>query len=263
MLLTKENYFSIEANQHYMSNSQYSDFLRCEAMALAKVNGEWVTEPTPDCLAGSMLHSWNEGALERFKEEHPELYKKDGTLLKKYEDINTLIETLEADPFCMKMLEGEKEVILTAELFGVPWKIKIDSYRPGEAIVDLKTTKSIHELTWNSFYQQRVSFIEQFNYPRQMAVYSEVERLAMGRDTWLESYIVAVSKEDPPDKGVFRLTDGDRFYAELNEIKLNLPHIMDVKNGFVEPSACGKCPYCRSKKMVTRIMDYKELMEVD
>lgn len=53
MILTTDNYFSPEAAQEYFSVSQFKDFTGtygmrgCEAMALAKIRGEWKPEPTP------------------------------------------------------------------------------------------------------------------------------------------------------------------------------------------------------------------------
>ena len=40
MKLTHENYYSPEANQAYMSVSQFKAFDRCEAAALAELRGE-------------------------------------------------------------------------------------------------------------------------------------------------------------------------------------------------------------------------------
>lgn len=48
----------------------------------------------------------------------------------------------------MKYMSGQKQVIMTGELFGAKWKIKIDSYIPDVAIVDLKVMSSITELKW-------------------------------------------------------------------------------------------------------------------
>ena len=49
-ILTAENYFSPEMSKHYMSVSQYKDFLKCEAMAMAKINGEYQQEYTAALL---------------------------------------------------------------------------------------------------------------------------------------------------------------------------------------------------------------------
>lgn len=37
---------------------------------------------------------------------------------------------------------------MTAELYGTPWKIKMDSYIPGWAIVDLKVVESLTKMKW-------------------------------------------------------------------------------------------------------------------
>ena len=76
MILTKDNYYSSEENQEYMSVSQYKDFRKCEAMALASLRGEWVRPQTTALLVGSYIDSWFEGTLEEFKAAHPEIYKK-------------------------------------------------------------------------------------------------------------------------------------------------------------------------------------------
>ena len=44
MILTNDNYYSPEANWEYMSVSQYKQFLKCEAAAMAQLKGEWSSE---------------------------------------------------------------------------------------------------------------------------------------------------------------------------------------------------------------------------
>lgn len=263
-MLTAENYYSPEANQKYMSNSQYKDFLTCESMALAKLEGRFSPAPSIDYLVGSYLHAWNEGtdALEHFKANTPDLFTKKGELRSNFLFADTMIEALTADAMCMDMLQGQKEAILTAEFFGTLWKIKIDTYKPSEAIVDLKTTRSIWDFQYVPRYGEKVSFIDQYDYFTQIAIYLETELRANNRDEWLSPYIVAVSKETPPDKAIFLLDDCDRIEGELERIRLNMPRILEVKAGFVEPNSCGRCAYCRSTKTVNRIIPYSELLEV-
>ena len=52
MELTAENYYDNATSFDYMSTSLYKDFRRCEAFALAKLNGEYMpcllyTSPSP------------------------------------------------------------------------------------------------------------------------------------------------------------------------------------------------------------------------
>lgn len=179
-MLTKDNYYSLEANQEYLSVSQYKDFMSCEARALAVVKGKYVSPTTIECLVGSYIHAWSEGseAFLKFKDRHPEIISSKGPtkgqLKEKFVFADNMIATLEADPLCMMALQGQKEVTMTGQIAGVPWKIRMDVYQPGgnRRIVDLKTTKSINELVWSAERWAKVSFIDAFNYPLQFAVYA-------------------------------------------------------------------------------------------
>jgi len=265
LALTEANYHSPAANMEYMSCSSYKNYLECEAMALASDRGEYKRLQTPECLVGSYIHAWNESpaALEQFKANTPEMFSSKGPtkgdLKANFLFANQMISALADDAMCSYMLEGEKEVIMTAEMFGAPWKIKIDTYKPDDSIVDLKTTRSIWELAWNDYYKCRMSFIENYQYFTQFAIYLEVERIAQGRTNYLTPYIVAVSKEAPPDKAVISLDDPMRLNRELMQIAANLPRILQVKSGEVEPVHCGRCSYCRSIKKVTDIISYRDL----
>lgn len=272
--LNSKNYFSQEAGREYMSCSQYIDFVGggvmqgCEAMAVAKLKGEWIEEDSKALLMGSYVHAWNEGAEARkeFSANHPEIFKKGSALLADYVRCDEMIKTLENDEFCMYKLQGQKEVIFTAEMFGTAWKIRIDSYSPEKKqIVDLKTTKSIIKKEWCEIDGKNVklSFVEAYNYLLRAAVYAEVERLANGRPEmdWLNSYVVAVSKEPIPDKAVIGLVDEERYLMELEKIRMNMPRILDLKAGKVEPVRCGKCDYCITTKVLSPglVIHYKNL----
>jgi len=263
MQITPENYYSFEAEREFMSVSQYRDFLACEAKALAKLKNEWVEEPTTEMLVGSYVHAWVEGpeALKKFKENTPQMFKKNGEPYAQFAHADKMIECLQNDPAAMYFLEGQKEVIMTGEIGGVPWKIKIDVYNPDKKrIVEIKTTRSITELYWDARYGARVSFVEMFDYPLQMAVYLEIERQNSGRDKWLEPLILAVSKEDPPDHAVISLNDPSRLTSELEEVKRNLHRILAVKTGKIAPTRCEKCNYCRSTKKISHIIFYLDLV---
>ena len=258
--LTRDNYYSKEADIAYLSHSQYNNFLQCEAMAMALINREWIEPANDNLLVGSYVHAWNEGTLEEFKAKTPEMFKKDGTPYAKFLFADQMVATLQNDPFCMFVLDGQKEVIMTAEMFGAPWKIRIDSYNPEKRrIVDLKTTRSINDLVWSDERWAKVSFVDAYNYPRQMAIYCEVERLVKGQAKWGEPLIVAVSKEGPPDKAIISLVDDARFEMELRHIEENLPRILAIKQGLEPPQRCGKCPYCRSTKKIDGVIHYSTL----
>lgn len=264
MNLNDSNYYSLEANQEYMSVSQYKAFRACELKAMAQIKGLWTDKPTEAFLMGSYVHAWNEGTLDKFKAINPDLYKKTGDKGLKAEFFlaNQMTETLKNDEFCSYMLQGEKEVIMTADMFGAPWKIKVDVYRPDKWIVDLKTCRSIKETIWDPEQKLKISWIEHYGHITQMAVYSEVERLATAKDKWLSTYIVAVSKETVPDKAIIYFDerfDSDMFAGELRKIEEHMPRILQLKNGEVEPVGCGNCEYCRSTKKIKKVVHWSEL----
>ena len=261
--LNNDNYFSLEADQQYMSVSQYKSFLKCETSALAKLRKKY-TEPKSDALLfGSYVHAWLDGTQEKFKEDNPELFSSKGTtkgqLKSTYRNADEMIKVLQEDPFVMMALDGEKEIIMTGELFGAPWKIKIDVYNPTMGrFADLKTVKAIREKYWHEEHGY-CSFVEAYGYITQMAVYSEIERQNRGGEEWLESYLVAVSKESPPDKAVITI-DNEALTYELENIESKIPRIIQLKSGEIEPKRCGKCHYCRMTKKVTSVTHYLELI---
>lgn len=263
LTINRANYHSLEANKDYMSRGQYLDFAKkCEAAAVASLHGEWIEEKSDALLVGSYVHTFNDGTRSDFISEHPEMFKKDGALKAQFVVADQMIATLESDPLAMYTLEGQKEVIFTAEMYGAVWKVMLDAYNPEKRrIADLKTTKSITDHYWNEEFRTKVSFVENYNYVTQAAIYSEIERIASGRtpEDWLDFYIVAVSKQDYPDKAVIDMRGPERYLTELAEIEANMPRVLAVKNGEVEPIRCENCSYCRATKKLSGTIHYSLL----
>ena len=269
MILNHENYHSKEANLEYMGTSQYKSWLKCEADTM-----HWLTtgtqEDTDALMVGKYVHKWSEGPdeFETFKADNSGyIYNKKHEPYAPFKKADEMIACLESDPKVKFYLTGAKETILTANLFGIPWKIMIDvDNDPLDYLLDLKTTKSISDWGWvwseAEGRNTKVSFIEEWQYPIQVAVYSEVERIARGREKHKDFYLIAVSKEKNSDHDIFEMTDPVRTEAELLKIKENMPRILQVKAGKVEPIRCGHCDYCRSTKKVDKIIHYTELKEM-
>jgi hypothetical protein len=258
--INKDNYFSNEADREFFSVSQFKSFRSCEAKTMAKLNGEWSDGDNDAFILGSYVHAWNEGAnLGEFKANHPQMFKKDGSVLAKYAIGDKIIETLQNDDLITKVREGKKEIIMTSELFGVPWKTMLDIYNPdGGYFADLKTTKDIRTKIWNEKTRTKESFIVAYDYVLQMAVYAEVERLHSKRGEHLQSHIIAVSKESIPDKEIF-LIEKEYIEGKLAEVEILLPRYIDVKSGKVKPHRCDCCDYCRSTKKLDRVISFTEL----
>jgi len=258
MELNHENYFSQEANLEYMSASQFKDFCKCEKEALAKIIGETKEEPTKAMLVGSYVDAYFSGELDQFKEQNPQIFKKDGTLLKDFEKANDVINAIENDPMLLEYLGGKHQVIMTGVIAGVKFKIKIDSLLKN-IIVDQKIMSSINNLEWQQDSQGRwykTDFVETFGYDIQGAIYQEIVRQNTGIRM---PFILAVTtKEDEPDKALIQI---DQYYLDkaLKHVEELAPHFDLVKQGVVPPQGCGCCPTCRKYKKVTRVITYHEL----
>jgi len=262
MDLTRNNYYSLVAEREFMSRSQYLGFLSCEARQMAILAGEWVEEPSEAFLVGQYIHAWAEGTRKEFIAEHPEMFTRSGELRAEFRQADKMIEAIQNDPMAMYVLEGQKEVIFTAEFAGTIWKVKLDVYTPERRrIVDLKSTRSIWEKRWSQEHGCRVSFVEEYCYLLQAALYCEIERRAHGRPEydWFDFYVLAVSKEPVPDKEIISLHDPERYMQELEQVKENMPRILKVKAGEIEPKRCGRCDYCRATKRIQRAIHYSEL----
>ena len=174
MKLTQENYFSPEAMKEYWSVSSFKQFCKCPASAIAEMNGEYEREKSTALLVGSYVDAYftgDKGALGQVALEHPEIFNsRTGALKSDYKHAETMIEAVKHQPLMMDYLRGEKQVIMSAELFDVPWKIKIDVHG-GDRIVDLKTVKDFEPLYKEGF--GRVSWIEYWGYDIQGAIYQK------------------------------------------------------------------------------------------
>ena len=248
MTLTNANYYSSEANWEYMSVSQYKQFKNCEAAAMAQLRGEWEQPKSTALLVGSYVDAWFEGTLDEFRQEHPEIFKKDGTLKADYQQAEDIIERVRKDKVFMKYMSGRKQVIRTAELFGCEWKIKIDS-RLRDSIVDLKVMRSMERIMGRSF-------VEHWGYDLQMAVYAAVEEKALKRKSPLSTYLAVVTKQVPADLEVIEIPSWRREEL-LHEVERAMLHIRDVKSGRVEPERCGVCDYCRATKKIEKPIDFE------
>ena len=247
MELTSSNYFSTEAAMDYWSVSQFKAFDSCEAAGLAMARGEYEREQTTALLVGSYVDArftGDKGALGRFALEHPEIFKKDGSLKAEFRQAETMIEAVKAQPLMMDYLTGENQVIMSAELFDVPWKIKIDVHG-GNRIVDLKTVKDFEPLYKEGF--GRLNWIEYWGYDIQGAIYQRIEQLYSGRTEPLPFYIVAVTKEKVPDVAVIQIPQ----YAldtALKVVEAKIDRFDLVKHGEIEPERCEVCDYCKKTK---------------
>lgn len=255
MPLTNKNYFSREADMEYMSVSQFKTFEDCSARAMAELNGEYIREETTALLVGSYVDAHFGGALDLFKAQHPEIFKRDGTLKSEYIQAEQIIARIERDELFMEYLMGEDQVIMTGEIEGVKVKIKVDSLHP-DKIVDLKVMKDFEPIYKPE--QGRLPWFEAWRYDLQGAVYREIVRQNTGLT--LPFYLVAATKEKVTDIDIVHISDELLDY-ELEQFKKKVQFYDAIKKGAVEPERCGKCDHCKMTKVLMRPTESKEYID--
>ena len=261
MELLEENYYGKEANLKYMSVSQFKDFngtygkMACEFAAMEKLHERWMPEKSTALLVGSYVDSYFEVSLERFKKENPELFTQRGELKSSYKKAEEVIARIERDDYFLKYMSGEKQRIMTGEIDGVDWKIKMDSYIEGVAIVDLKVMESITKLKWVPDIGY-LDFVRYWGYDIQGAVYQEIVYQNTGKR--LPFYIAAATKENEPDIRIIQITQNYLDEA-MQVVKTNLPRIIRVKNGETKPDKCDTCDCCRHNRILTRPISINDL----
>ena len=227
MVLTAENYYSQKANEEYMSVSQFKDFcgtygkMPCEFTAMEKLKGRWEEPKSKALMVGSYVDSYFEGTLYTFKKKNPDLFKRDGSLKAEFVKADKIIQRIERDSYFMKFMSGQKQVIMTGELFGTKWKIKMDS--------------------------GYLDFVRYWGYDIQGAIYQEIVRQNTGKK--LPFYIAGATKESEPDIRIIHITDN--YLAEaLNLVEMNMARVLAVKSGDAEPDRCELCDCCRKTRVL-------------
>lgn len=244
-MLTAANYHSVQANNEFWSVSLFKAFDKCESSGLAQVRGQYEREETDALMIGSYVDAYFSGELDEFiKVNGDKMFKKNGEPYAKFDHANDIIDAVEAQPLMMEFLKGEKQTIMTADLFGVPWKIKMDVFN-GERIVDLKCVKDFESLYKEGF--GRVSWIEYWGYDIQGAIYQKVVELNNGKI--LPFYIVAVTKEKVPDVAVIEIPQHVLDMA-LDVVAAKIDRFDLIKTGDIDPEGCGRCDYCKKSKLL-------------
>ncbi len=252
MTLTESNYYSQESNLTFMSVSQVKDFMKCPAMAMAKLRGEYEPEYGRALLLGSYVDEMltgTEESVKKFIVEHmPELFKKNGDRHADVQQADETIVRIRKQPLMMHYLSGQHQVIMTGEIEGVPFKIKIDSYNPDEYIADLKYMSSLRS---PNMFQPMIQY---WSYDTQAAVYQEIVRQNIGKQ--LPFFFVVATKEKPAHLAVGEINQWNMDQA-LENVKKHISEFQKIKAGLIEPERCEdyNCSFCTSTKIITEPID--------
>lgn len=261
MELNANNYYSEEANRAYMSVSQYKQFAgtygrtACEFEAMETLAGRWNPEPTTAMLVGSYVDAYFEGTLDQFRAENPDIFTQKGELKANFKKAEEIISRIERDEYFLKFMSGEKQRIMTGSMFGCDWKIKMDSYIVGKAIVDLKVMASITELKWVKDIGY-LDFVRYWGYDIQGAVYQEIVRQNTGER--LPFYIAAATKEAEPDIRIIHIAQNYLDEA-LSAVEAHMPRVSRVKSGEEQPDRCELCDCCRHNRVLSKPISILDL----
>lgn len=245
MKLNNDNYFSVPMRRAYMSVSQFKAFERCEAAAMANIRGRYEVERTVPMLVGSYVDAYFEGKLDRFCADNPDLFKRDGSLKSEFIAANDIIRRIERDRLMKRYLGGEKQVVMTGEISGVPVKIKVDSLLRNK-IVDLKVMRDFEDI-YVAEKGGRVPWFEAWGYVLQGAVYQEIVRQNTGKK--LPFFLAAATKEKVPDIDIVEIVQ-PMLDEELERFKRDVVYYDSIKQGLVKPERCGHCDYCKATKVI-------------
>ena len=252
MELNERTYFSEKASQEFMSVSQFKSFQKCEAAAIAELNGTYIPERGRALLLGNYVDEMltgTRGSLEEFiNENRGDLFKKNG---EPYADVAQADETVVrvlSQPKMVEYLSGEHQVVMTGEIEGVPFKIKMDTYKPGAFISDLKYMASLRS---PNLFEPMISY---WGYDIQAACYQEIVYQNTGER--LPFLFVVATKEKPAHLAVGKISQWNMDEA-LETVRKKIKRYQAIKSGEIMPERCEEygCDYCTATKIITEPID--------
>ena len=273
-VLTEANYHSTDANRRYFSSSQIKGFMDCEARTMAEITGRWSEEPSTALLVGSYVDAYFNSKREKdgrgeisghefsdfVAENRTKLVNsRTGELKADFRKAEQMIERAESDELFMKYLRGRRQVIMTANLFGVPFKVKYDVLRDhyrvnDKRIVDIKTIRDTEPMYRPS--EGKLNFVEYWRYDLQLSIYREVYKKNKGVE--LPCYLACISKQDPPAILVIHVPSA-QLDMNMEYLAEKMERFKAVKSGIIEPTRCENCAYCRATRKLTRVINLDEL----
>ena len=279
MKLRTSNYYSNKANNEFMSVSQFKEFAKCEACAMAQLKGAYERPKTSALFLGSfvdeMLTGTKKSQIKFIVDNFENIFQKSSRYIKiperdrldfvrgefddlfnaengkPYAEIVQAVETVakvKNQPLMMQHLAGKHQTIMTGEIAGVPFKIKMDAYQPDKMIVDLKYMSSLRS---PNMFEPMVKY---WGYDIQGAIYQEIVRQNTGKR--LPFYLNIATKEKPTHLAIAEIMQYDLDEA-LDKVIKNAPRYQAIKNGEIEPERCEdyNCEYCTETAIITEPID--------
>lgn len=262
-MLTQENYYDDTSR---LSPSRVKAFMECEAKRLAMDGGFWEDDKKNKAfLIGNFIHSYFESpeAHAKFLEENEanmiaKSGKNKGQLLADYQVAEQVCKQLEKDENFMELYNNgtRKEHIVTGELYGLPFKGKLDSVNLEQGyFVDLKTMASVFATKYLAEFKEEVpqALYNIFTYGYDMQFYIYRELLLSQENNFFDGYLMAVSKEDNPQKKLLMFDEATYNHGK-QKLEAYVERLRSVLDGTVPPARCESCDYCKAtQKNVEKI----------
>lgn len=285
MELTSKNYFDTEMNLKYLDCSTYKNFVGtigrkgCECRGLAIAQGLYKQPKTEALLLGSYVDSYFDKSIPDFLSENFEdVYTKTSLTkfnktqnpedLKRYAFLDQgddMIARAIKDPLFMSFMEGETQKVLTADIDGIPIRVKLDSFN-GKRITDLKTVASMSQTFFvadvdGNSRKTAITFAEYWGYVEQAYFYQTAVEQNFGKK--LPFYLAVITKEkigsvSHPRIGIVHIPD---YLIEQkgNEIKRNIHMVWNILQGNAKPVPCGSCEWCADFLPLEKVMELDQL----
>lgn len=239
----------------YLSFSSWSQYKHCEFKALALDKGDLTFESTEPMLESSYVEQLLIGTpetLQSFIDANPVIVNsRTGELKVAFKRIEeSVVKLARSDETFMAFLQGDYQIPYEGTIAGVKVRGILDVLSE-DRIVDLKAVANFNR-AWNPDTRTKQSFIEQRNYSTQGAIYQELVYQATGKR--LPFILAATTKEEVP-KRVLATFRQETLDICLQRFIDDIPRIMAIRNGEIEPERCGECEHCRLHSEAY-LMDY-------
>lgn len=268
MKITNENYFSLEAQREYSTNSQRTTFIDCPAQWKAYIDGKFKPVHKIYYDHGTYVDlALTEPAhvFKQWKEDNRHLIIGKYGRFKAYDNLDLAIQIVRDEPLMMKYLKGDGQCIIVLDDFhGCKIKMKLDCLNLIEGfLTDLKTTMSLHKLVWMESQEgknMKVPFYDAYDYWTQLALYREGVWIKHGVD--VKVFLAVIEKEYPFDRDVFDMTVEDHLELCVENTIPVFQEMQRIKDDDMDPDElrhCGVCEYCAETKS---LIEPKEIYPV-
>ena len=258
MTLTRDNYHSEWARKTWLSSSAVKQAMRCEHAWNEYRTGRFIDDESKDAYKlGHYFETFLSGTdseKQQFIENNQDMFssrgKTKGNLKAQYRSAQECVDAVKSQPFLMDIINrSKKQVILTGELFGAPFRVMYDLLAPDGSIYDLKLMKSF-DREWSNLAESYVEWYEYWRYDAQMWIYREVAR--QNGINVPNVGLIAASKSNR-DIQAIRFSENAMVQAG-SDVEYTVGRMLDIINGD-EPIRCESCQVCLKTKKINNFVE--------